>query len=305
MSILNFNPNPSPEKSQFAFGRDAATGAGENLGARLDFRALTSGHETAATEAVQASESVAKPETFEDKQRAAMQEIGNISVMSPEEAIKQLGTLQHKYPELFGHMTMEDLRKMKVADEMSTRDKFGFLGAAMFSPLFLLGMGAAFSVMDEMKQAKEGQFNKHMDAKTSALAAARADAAINNALKEKEKKKLESLGPIKPFKSSEAADTSYLKYGLKKQANGSDKGRVGDKVRAKIFQGMEKSWDERAAQRSLKNWIKNDKMDKLVKHKAALTDHMEKVRGKVDYASFARLAAQAEIVDKQLKRQGL
>ena len=243
--------------------------------------------------------------SLEEKQREAFYEIGSLSMLSPQEGMRQLGHLQARHPELFSHISLEELRKLKLSDELNERDKFSFLSAAMCSPLFLLGMGAALAVLDEFKPDKNNTDDKLKKLGVAAVAdnvarAKKAATAEEAKLKENDTRQIKPLSPegqkLLGLISSKQNEGQYLRYGIQNSKKPSE---ISEKVKHKLYQNADNSWEGRAAQKSIKTWMKKES---LLKQRLALGEHLEKVRGRIDYASFARLVSQAESMDKQLKR---
>jgi hypothetical protein len=253
-------------------------------------------------------------------------EVGNLAFMSIAGATRELQFLKLSNPDKYGNMSLDQIRQHKLSEDIGNRDKMSFMSLAICNPFFLMGLGAAFAVMDEIRAGREGKLKNSLKNGTVA------DGSIVNGARrqvkgesiEEIKAKQADLRPRrltpeaikmlgldktkKSFSSSTSSDTSYLKYGLKKA--GSDraaeqpaakKAEVSEKVKQKLFTGVESGWEEKAAARSLKNWIKTDQ---LIKKKQALGDQMERIRGREQFGVIAGLAAKIELVDKALKRQG-
>lgn len=251
-------------------------------------------------------------------------EVSNLAFMSVAGATRELQYLKLSNPEKYGSMSLDQIRQHKLSEDIGNRDKMSFMSVAICNPFFLLGLGAAFAVMDEIRGLKEGKLQKAVDGRNGGLRHP-SDTTVGGGsrrlvkgetIEETEAKakalKPKSLTPeaIKMLgldkRTGAASDTSYLKYGLKKVTDQSRppaaRAEVSEKVKQKLFTGVEASWEERAAARSLKNWIKTDQ---LIKKKQALGDQMERLRGREQYSVVAGLAAKIELVDKALKRQGV
>lgn len=208
----------------------------------------------------------------------------------------------------FAEYTPEQIRQLKVSEDMQSRDKFSFVSAALCSPLFLFGIGAAFALFDDFRVAREAKLKNVLAGK---------DGTAPNGVKKnvkaetiEEKAAKEKAEAPKPRLTAEATKLLGLENqrrisrvsDVKRVTRKTSQDVVSDRVKQKLFTGVEKSWEERAAQRSLKNWIKSEM---LLKKKQSLLDHMEKVRGGSDYASYAGLASRLESLDKALKRMGM
>ena len=205
----------------------------------------------------------------------------------------------------------------KIAAEMTNRDKVSFVSAAFCNPLFLVGMGAAMAVLDDLREAREARMEEALsgnlsgDAINSVRRQADSDrqeqAAELKAETEEQKKKRRLLEATGLIGSSEKAvlgasfgiaEKSILKDGLRKQQQ---KKEMRGKMREKLLSGLDKGWDEKAAQRSVMSWLK---ANKLAKHKVKLENQIEKSRGKESLSFVSSLASKLEEVDKALKRIG-
>lgn len=260
-----------------------------------------------------------------EKNARPVSEVSNLAFMSIADATRELQFLKLSNPEKYGNMSLDQIRQHKLSEDIGNRDKMSFLSLAICNPFFLMGLGAAFAVMDEIRAAREGKLQNSL--KNGSVADG---SIVNGARRQVKGESIEEIkakqAELKPRKLTPEAikmlgldkakrglatssDTSYLKYGLKKA--GSDKGveqpaakkaEVSEKVKQKLFTGVESGWEEKAAARSLKNWIKTDQ---LIKKKQALGDQMERIRGREQYGVVAGLAAKIQLVDKALKRQGI
>ncbi len=204
-------------------------------------------------------------------------------------------------------------RREKISDEMSGRDKVSFVSAAFCNPLFLVGMGAAMAILDEMRAARETRMAEIMsgsigiDTINSARTAADNDRQIREGnLREEsaeERKKrllLEATGQLGSSEKSKLGNTEKIILKIA-QRNHQIKKEMREKLRKRILSALDKGWDERGAQRSLVNWMKTNK---LAKCKMKLENMMEKSRGKESLSFVSNLAAKLEQVDKALKRAG-
>ncbi|MBS2010907.1 MAG: hypothetical protein JST01_27900 [Cyanobacteria bacterium SZAS TMP-1] len=204
-------------------------------------------------------------------------------------------------------------KRENISEEMRGRDKVSFVSAAFCNPLFLVGMGAAFAVLDDMRQAREARMAAVLSGSISAdtvnSVRRQADcdrqeqAKIQKIESEEEKKKrllLEATGLIGSSEKSILVGTekSILKTAIREHQI---KKELRSKMREKILSGMDKGWDERGTQKSLVNWLKTNK---LMKHKMKLENMMEKSRGKESLSFVSNLAAKLEQMDKALKRLG-
>lgn len=258
-----------------------------------------------------------------DKTPGAVGALAFLGVMG---ATKELQALKQSDPEKYGKMTLEQVRQHKLSEEVGSRDKMSFMGLAMCNPFFLMALGATFAVMDDIKASREAKLQKNNGVNASDSVNGKAGGmrrAIKGETIEETKAKQEALRPksltpegakllgLDKNKNSagDSSDSGYLKFGLKKSSDSSKEQsksapRVsdsqGDKGKQKLFTGAESSWQERAAARSLKNWIVTDK---LIKKKQALGDQMERINGRAQYSEVASLAAKIQLVDKALKQQ--
>jgi hypothetical protein len=204
-------------------------------------------------------------------------------------------------------------RREKVSDEMRGRDKVSFVSAAFCNPLFLVGMGAAMAVLDDMRQAREARMDEIMsgtlsvDTINSVRRQADSDrqtqATELKAETEEQKKRRLMLEATGLLGSSEKSVLGATEKGILKNALRSHqlKKEIREKTRKKLLCEMDKGWDERGAQRSVVNWLKTNK---LFKYKMKLESVMENARGKESLSFVSNLAAKLEQVDKALKRAG-
>ncbi|MFA6213237.1 MAG: hypothetical protein WCT03_19685 [Candidatus Obscuribacterales bacterium] len=246
--------------------------------------------------------------------------VGALAFLSVLGATKELQALKQSDPEKYGKMTLEQVRQHKLSEEVGSRDKMSFMGLAMCNPFFLMALGATFAVMDDIKAsraAKQKANGVNAGDAVNGQAGGQRRAVKGETLEETKAKQAElrpkSLSPegarllgLDKNKKNvvDSGDSGYLKFGLKK-SNDSTKeqkpsGRADDKGKQKLFNSAESSWEERAAARSLKNWIKTDQ---LIKKKQALGDQMERINGRAQYSEVASLAAKIQLVDKALKQQ--
>lgn len=246
-----------------------------------------------------------------DRDRGANREVSNLAFLSVAAATNELKHLREAHPEKYGHMSLDQIRQVKLSEDVAHRDGMGLMGAAMCSPLFLFGIGAAFAVMDDVRAGKEAKLQRVLrgQAAPGDIANGGKPVAKGESVEETTEKQerviarrlspeaIKMLGLDKMKKAG--AEKSFLKYGIKKASQPD----TSERVKQKLFTGVDKSWEERAAQRSLKNWIKSDK---LVKQKQVITDQMEKLRGRDgQFNLVAGLASRLEVVEKALKRLGV
>jgi len=204
-------------------------------------------------------------------------------------------------------------KREQIGEDLKGRDKVSYVSAAFCNPLFLVGMGAAFAVLDDMKQAREARMaavisgaitgdtinNNRRQADNDHKERA---AVLKNETEEQKKKRLlmEATGLLGATEKSVLVGTekSILKDALRDHQK---KKEMRSKIREKILSGIDKGWDEKGAQRSVVSWLK---MNKLMKHKMKLENMMEKSRGKESLSFVSNLAAKLEQMDKALKRMG-
>lgn len=251
------------------------------------------------------------PDKIASQQLRMGSEVPGLAFMGVASAAREIKDLRHD--PRFAEYTPEQLRQMKVSEDMNNRDKFSFVSAALCGPLFLFGIGAAFALFDDLRVAREAKLKNVLSGKDASgqplvKKAVKAETMEEAAAKEKAAKPQAEIA--KPKLTAEATKLLGLENN-RRVARVSDSGRgmrsrlaqeASERVKQKLFTGVEKSWEERAAQRSLKNWIKTEM---LLKKKQSLIDHMEKVRGGADYASYAGMASRLESLDKALKRMGM
>lgn len=246
-------------------------------------------------------------------QQELSKELPSLSFMSLKGAQAEIKELQ--LDPRFAMLSTEQIRQMIVSEEMANRDKFTFVSAAICGPLFLFGLGAAFALFDDIKAAREAKLQKLLTGQDSGKA--RAGAALVRAeTLEETKKKQESIIAVskeKPAndKTGKLTPEAQKLLGLessrrtKLEASGGSHSRrdITGRVKEKLYTGGERSWEEKAAERSLKSWLK---AEILLKRKQSLLDNMERVRGQApgDFSLYAGLAARVENLDKQLKRMG-
>lgn len=264
----------------------------------------------------------AKQADSADKTPGAVGALAFLGVMG---ATKELQALKQSDPEKYGKMTLEQVRQHKLSEEVGSRDKMSFMGLAMCNPFFLMALGATFAVMDDIKASREAKQQKNNGVNASDAVNGKAGGlrrAVKGETIEETKAKQEALRPKSltaegakllgldknKGAAGDSSDSGYLKFGLKKSNDSlkeqskpaRDNSSHGDKGKQKLFTAAEGSWQERAAARSLKNWIVTDK---LIKKKQALGEQMERINGRAQYSEVASLAAKIQLVDKALKRQ--
>lgn len=258
-----------------------------------------------------------------DKTPGAVGALAFLGVMG---ASKELQALKQSDPEKYGKMTLEQVRQHKLSEEVGSRDKMSFMGLAMCNPFFLMALGATFAVMDDIKASRAAKLNKNNGVNASDAVNGKAGGmrrAIKGETIEETKAKQDALRPKSltaegakllgldknKGAAGDSSDSGYLKFGLKKSSDAPkeqskpavrDNNNHGDKGKQPLFAGAESSWQERAAARSLKNWIVTDK---LIKKKQALGDQMERINGRAQYSEVASLAAKIQLVEKALKQQ--
>lgn len=232
-------------------------------------------------------------------------EVSNLAFLSVTAATNELKYLRQANPEKYGGMSLDQIRQVKLSEDIASRDGMGLMSAAMCSPLFLFGIGAAFAVMDDIRAGKEAKLQRSLRGQVAPgdRPVVKGETLEETKLKQEGESRSrltpEAISMLGLDKGGKPGERGFLKYGLKK----SGRSTVSERVKQKLFTGVDKSWEERAAQRSLKNWIKSDK---LIKQKQVLADQMEKLRGRDgQYNLVAGLASRLEVVDKALKRMGL
>jgi hypothetical protein len=204
---------------------------------------------------------------------------------------------------------------------VSDRDKVSFVSAAFCNPLFLVGMGAAMAVIDDLREAREARMEDALAGKIDGdrVNGFRKQAdndrqeranKLENETEEQRKKRLRlealgligggerGLGSVMPV-SEGAIRENILKNGLRKQQQIKE---MRGKMREKLMSNVSKGFDEKAAQRSVINWLKTNK---LIKYKMKLENQMEKSRGKESLAFVSGLSSKLEQVDKILKRSNV
>ncbi|MBU6455567.1 MAG: hypothetical protein KGS72_27595 [Cyanobacteria bacterium REEB67] len=206
----------------------------------------------------------------------------------------------------------------KPSAGLSERDQVSFVSAAFCNPLFLVGMGAAMAVLDDLREAREQRLDDALSGKANADAVngfrRQADndsqvraVALKEETEEQKKKRrlLEATGLIGSAEKASLgaslaiSERSILKDGLRHHQQKKD---MRSKMREKLLSGLGKGWDEKAAQKSVLNWLKTNK---LMKHKMKLENQIEKSRGKESLSFVSGLASKLEQVDKALKRAGV
>lgn len=220
----------------------------------------------------------------------------------------------------FAMLSPEQIRQMMVSESMANRDKFSFVSAALCGPLFLFGIGAAFALFDDIKQAREAKLQQMLSGKpgTDGKGAAIVAAAKAETNEETKMKAENIIARPKPLSADGAKLLGFDSRMSGSRMMGRGFGDAGDnrrprletqtradvtgKVKAKLYgESEQRTWEEKAAQRSLKSWLK---AEVLLKRKQSLLDHMERVRGKEQFGAYAGLAAKLEVLDKALKRMG-
>ena len=248
--------------------------------------------------------------------------VGALAFLGLAVATKELQALKQSDPEKYGKMTLEQVRQHKLSEEVGSRDKMSFMGLAMCNPFFLMALGATFAVMDDIKacrEAKQKANGVNAGDAVNGQAGGMRRAVKGESIEETKAKQTELrpkslspegaklLGLDKKNKANPAdsGDSSYLKFGLKKSNDSTKEQKPSsraesEKGKQKLFNSAESSWEERAAARSLKNWIQTDK---LIKKKQALGDQMERINGRAQFSEVASLAAKIQLIEKALKRQ--
>jgi hypothetical protein len=181
------------------------------------------------------------------------------------------------------HVGRLQLVRDQQENNTSIRDKMALTSVAMCSPLMLIGLGAAFSVADELDVLKDGTTSPKT---TDRGIQFRADAAQALAYKEK-------LAAI------EAKEKARLQI---RTTNLSAPIEIPHQRKRKIKDTQTNTRDSMIQNRFTdRNSLK---MKKLMKQKQALLDYLEENRGKLDLKTVSGLISKIELLDKALKRYG-
>ncbi|MDX1988308.1 MAG: hypothetical protein SFV17_16600 [Candidatus Obscuribacter sp.] len=245
-------------------------------------------------------------------EQSLARELPSLAFLSVKGAEKEIRELRHD--PRFAMLSAEQIRQMIVSEELANRDKFSFVSAALCGPLFLFGIGAAFALFDDIRAGREAKLQKMLTGKSADTVNGVRAVVKAETLEETRAKQEANIARVKPL-TPEAAKllgvenkaTMSFKPGdsaisRRPRLEGSGRGEISERVKQRLFTGGERNWEEKAAERSLKSWLKTEI---LLKRKQSLLDHMERVRGREQFGAYAGLAAKMEVLDKALKRMGL
>lgn len=201
--------------------------------------------------------------------------------------------LQKVDPKLY-----DKIHQFKIDERQNEgeRDKMAFASIAFCGPLMLLGMGAAFSIMDQWRKATEQglkkQEQKVMQAKTgSKFLHEQNPLAVAERLMQPEAQMLGLVGLM----SLENTNSKKLSQADRK---------FFDRIGREKFHSLRLSEQTNMARAPLtpeKSWLKTNK---LIKKKQKLVDMLEKMRGKESLNTVSALVAKIDLLDKELKKMG-
>ncbi len=187
--------------------------------------------------------------------------------------------------------------KIDERENEGQRDKMAFASIAFCGPLMLLGMGAAFSIMDQWRNATEQSLQKQ---EQKALQRPKAGSKflhdqqtqITERLLQPDAQMLglaglAALGGLENSRRQSQADRKFAD-------------RLG-RERFRAFRLSEETNMARAPLTPEKSWLKTNK---LIKKKQKLVDMLEKMRGKESLSTVSALVTKIELLDKELKKMG-
>jgi hypothetical protein len=157
------------------------------------------------------------------------------------------------------------------------RDQMAFASIAVCSPLMLLAMGSTFAFMDNMRQGLHTKFESALKNRFQPRGAA---SPVERVLRQNQR----PLGVTNEAFRQADEENSLLKGRKKKLSLSSEGYRSVSMLSAPA-----------------KNWLK---LNKLSKEKQLLSDHLEKMRGKLSLSSVSNLVSRIEGLDKELKKLG-
>ena len=192
----------------------------------------------------------------------------------------------------------DQIRTLGGSLQQGERDKLTYASVAFCSPLALIGMGAALAIFDEFKMLKEGAALATQDEAAQRLRPrfARVEADDKNKMAVRERSRLSQID-FRPesLRIQERALSLELR---------SPKKSVSERFDCKAdFMRMagSREWSTGRWFQCGANFMK---VGKLIKSKQLLSDHLEKMRGKLDLSKASALISKIELLDKALKRLG-
>jgi len=196
-----------------------------------------------------------------------------------------------------GDGKLVDYQSHMSQKHMQSQDQMALTSILFCNPLMLLGMGAAFAVMDQAHGAKTGKMtealNKKFDGKQANAKAMQSGYAsdlqakaqlIQQYTRPMETREVTQMNGIAGMSSAAAAEREELKK------------------RSERKKSLEATAKRQETKISMPADRYNMSTKKLMKTKRLLEDEIEKVRGKASLEEVSRLYAQVEVLDKALKR---
>lgn len=204
--------------------------------------------------------------------------------------------LQKVDPKLY-----EKIQQFKINERENDgeRDKMAFASIAFCGPLMLLGMGAAFSIMDQWRnstaQSLEKQEEKALRPKAASKFLHEDQTQFTDRLLQPDAQMLGLAGLMSIEGARKFSQAERL------QADKKFADRIG---RDRAFRSLRLSEQTNMARAPLmpeKSWLKTNK---LIKKKQKLVDLLEKMRGKESLSTVSALVTKIELLDKELKKMG-
>jgi hypothetical protein len=176
------------------------------------------------------------------------------------------------------NVNVAELRQMEAGlrrMDNSERDQMAFASVALCSPLMLLAMGSTLAFMDTMRQGQHAKFESSLKNRFQPRGGV---STVEQVLRQNQPKLPTAAEAFRP-------DEESLLKGRKSKLSISTEGyRSVTMVSAPA-----------------RNFLK---LNKLNKEKQLLSDHLEKMRGKLSLSSVSNLVSRIEKLDKELKKLG-
>jgi hypothetical protein len=187
----------------------------------------------------------------------------------------------------------------KVADDhklhggVEERDKVAFASIAFCSPLMLLGLGAAFAVMDDIHSSRQHKLDSDLKnqiqwRKPDALDAQRVAALM-----------FASRGLSSAIESFGNTNAGLSNIETLRPRSDSSIKKTGRDRKPATMLSADRSMN--AVSDTRKSWTKTAK---LVKEKQSLQDQLEKYRGQLSLQTVSAIVSRIEQLDKALKKLG-
>lgn len=190
----------------------------------------------------------------------------------------------------------DKIQQFKIDERQNEgeRDKMAFASIAFCGPLLLLGMGAAFSIMDQWRKSTEQGLKKQEQKVMQAKVGSKflhEQPPLAERLMQPEAQMLGLVGLM----SLENTNSKKLSQADRK---------FFDRIGREKFHSLRLSEQTNMARAPLtpeKSWLKTNK---LIKKKQKLVDMLEKMRGKESLNTVSALVAKIDLLDKELKKMG-